>query len=37
MVKEVWGCDFSFWHNTQTRQTGRRTYTARRHRPRLCI
>ena len=39
--KKVWEYVYSFWHNTRTWQTDRRTdgqmNTARQHRPRLCI
>jgi len=33
-MKIVWGYDYSFWQNSRTWQTDRRTDTARRHRPR---
>jgi len=37
MVKKVWRYDYPFRHNSRTWLTHRRTDTAWRHRPRLCI
>jgi len=39
MMKTAWGYIYSFRHNTRTWRTptDRQTYTARRHRSRLCI